>query len=66
MPDAKVKRETTNQTMKNMIQIIRRVRRPATPVYQQLELPLRGARLSREDCHILAELRKLREQLAKA
>ncbi len=37
-----------------------------TPVHQQLELPLAGSHLTRDEAGFLIEIRKLREQLAKA
>jgi hypothetical protein len=35
-------------------------------VVEQLELPLAGARLTRDEANLLAELRRLREELARA
>ncbi|HEY5792267.1 MAG TPA: hypothetical protein VIS74_03150 [Chthoniobacterales bacterium] len=52
--------------MKTFTQFIRRIRRPRPTFYQQLELPLRGSRLTRDDVFVLGELQRLREQLAKA
>ncbi|MFV0416381.1 MAG: hypothetical protein ACK5NG_08460 [Chthoniobacterales bacterium] len=46
--------------------LIKKLRRPATPVYQQLELPLGGVSLSREDSKIVLELRRIRESLARS
>lgn len=51
--------------MKTFTQIIRRIRRPQPRFYQQLELPLRGSRLTRDDVYVLGELERFREQLAK-
>ncbi len=50
--------------MKPFVSILRSLRRPAPPVYQQLELPLGGVRLNREEWQLVGELRRLREQLA--
>lgn len=52
--------------MKPFLSILRSLRRPSRPVYQQLELPLGGIRLSEEEWQIVGELRRLREALARS
>lgn len=52
--------------MKPFTSILRSLRRPVRPVYQQLELPLGGVRLNREEWQLLGELRRLREDLARS
>jgi hypothetical protein len=52
--------------MKPFLSILRSLRRPTPPVYQQLELPLGGIRLKREEWEIVGELRRLRENLARS
>ncbi len=54
--------------MKTLTQLFRNMstRRPSRPVFQQLELPLGGIRLGREDASVVYELRKIRESLARA
>jgi len=51
--------------MKSIRNILWNSRRP-NPVHQQLELPLAGSHLTRDEAGFLIEIRKLREQLAKA
>lgn len=55
-----------NSIMKNIRNILWNTTRKARPVHQQLELPLIGARITRDEAGFLVEIRKLREQLAKA
>ncbi len=53
--------------MKNNIQnFIANITRKTRPVCQQLELPLPGSRLTRDEANFLLEIRRMREQLAKA
>jgi len=53
--------------MKNSIQnFISNITRKSRPVCQQLELPLPGSRLTRDEADFLVEIRRMREQLAKA
>jgi hypothetical protein len=52
--------------MKNIQTLIRSMTRKTRPVCQQMELPLPGSRLTRDEVYFLAEIRRLREQLAKA
>lgn len=52
--------------MKNIPSFFRTVTRKTRPVCQQLELPLPGSRLTRDEASFLVEIRRLREQLAKA
>ena len=50
--------------MKNIQTFFRNVTRKTRPVHQQLELPLPGSRLTRDEASFLIEIRRLREQLA--
>jgi hypothetical protein len=52
--------------MKNIQSLFRNVTRKTRPVCQQMELPLPGSRLTRDEVSFLLEIRRLREQLAKA
>lgn len=52
--------------MKTIRDMIWNATRKPRPVHQQLELPLAGSRVTRDELGFLLELRKLREQLAKA
>jgi len=52
--------------MTSIRQLMRSIERASRPVYQQLEFPLAGIRLGREECRIVLELRRLREQLARS
>jgi hypothetical protein len=52
--------------MKNIRTILMNVTRKSRPVFQQMELPLPGSRLTRDEAGFLVEIRRLREQLAKA
>lgn len=61
MPAIKV-----NGNMKNIQTILTNFTRKNRPVFQQMELPLPGSRLTRDEVGFLVEVRRLREQLAKA
>ena len=61
MVGAKVK-----PVMKNIRSIINNITRKSRPVCQQMELPLPGSRLTRDEANFLVEIRQLREQLARA
>lgn len=52
--------------MKTIRQIIRNVTHKSRPVFQQLELPLPGSRLTRDEAGFILEIRRLRERLAEA
>ena len=52
--------------MKNIQSILSSITRKTRPVVQQLELPLPGSRLTRDEASFLVEIRRMREQLAKA
>jgi hypothetical protein len=52
--------------MKNIQSLFRNVTRKTRPVVQQMELALPGSRLTRDEASFLVEIRRLREQLAKA
>ena len=52
--------------MKNIRTIISNITRKSRPICQQMELPLPGSRLTRDEAHFLVEIRQLREQLARA
>ena len=52
--------------MKNIRSIINNITRKSRPVCQQMELPLPGSRLTRDEANFLVEIRQLREQLARA
>ncbi len=53
--------------MKNNLQnFLAHITRKTRPVCRQLELPLPGSRLTRDEANFLLEIRRLREQLAKA
>lgn len=52
--------------MKNIQSFISNFSRKSRTVTQQLELPLPGSRLTRDEANFLVEIRRLREQLAKA
>jgi len=58
MPHGKV-----NPVMKNIRNIIWNNTRKAHTVVQQLELPLPGSRLTRDESNFLGEIRRMREQL---
>lgn len=55
-----------NPVMKNIQSFISNFSRKSRPVAQQMELPLPGSRLTRDEANFLVEIRRLREQLAKA
>jgi hypothetical protein len=51
--------------MKSLTRLLQReLRRTVRPVYQQLELPLGGVKLGKEDWATVMELGKLRASLA--
>lgn len=52
--------------MKNIRTILTNMTRKSRPVFQQMELPLPGSRLTRDEAGFLGELRRLRAQIAKA
>jgi len=52
--------------MKNIRSILSNLTRKSRPVCQQMELPLPGSRLTRDEASFLVEIRRMREQLAKA
>jgi len=52
--------------MKNIRSIFTSLTRKSRPIFQQLELSLPGSRLTRDEAGFLVELRRLREQIAKA
>lgn len=52
--------------MKNIRNIITNLTRKSRPVCQQMELPLPGSRLTRDEVSFLVEIRRMREQLARA
>lgn len=52
--------------MKTFSSFFRSTARKSRPVVQQLELALPGSRLTRDEASFLVEIRRLREQLAKA
>ena len=50
--------------MKTINALLKTLRNPHNVVYQQLELPLSGRRLTRNEERTLVRLRRLRERLA--
>ncbi len=52
--------------MKALNDLLRSLRAQHGPVYQQLELPLSGRKLTRHEERTLVRLRRLRERLATA
>ncbi len=52
--------------MKNLASFLMKATRKSRPVLQQLELPLPGSRLTREESGFLVEIRRMRDHLAKA
>ena len=52
--------------MKNIQSFITGFTRKNRPVVQQLELPLPGSRLTRDEADFLVQIRRLRQQLAQA
>lgn len=52
--------------MKNIKSLLTSFTRKTRPVCQQMELPLPGSRLTRDEVYFLQEIRRLREHLAKA
>lgn len=52
--------------MKPFTTLLKALRNPHSVVYQQLELPLSGRRLTRNEERTLVRLRRLRERLATA
>jgi len=54
------------RVMKNIRSLITNITRKTRPVCQQMELPLPGSRLTRDEASFLVEIRRMREQLAKA
>jgi len=60
MPSGKVKR-----VMKNIQNLLwNRNRKSRRTVHEQLELPLPGSRLTRDEIGILGELRRVREEIS--
>jgi len=51
--------------IKSLRSILWNPKRPARPIYQQLELKLPASKLSRGDIEVLAGLRRIREELAR-
>ena len=51
--------------MKSIRKMIWDARRPARPVYHQLELHLPASKLSRTDLEVIEALRRLREDLSR-
>lgn len=51
--------------MKSIRKMIWDTRRPARPVYRQLELHLPVSKLSRTDLEVIEALRRLREELSR-
>jgi hypothetical protein len=52
--------------MKTVQTLLRSITRKSRPVCRQMELPLPGSQLTRDEVSFLQEIRRLREQLAKA
>lgn len=52
--------------MKTINALLKSLRAQQTPVYTQLELPLSGRRLTRNEERTILRLRRLRERLATA
>ncbi|MGH8048581.1 MAG: hypothetical protein ACREKL_15180 [Chthoniobacterales bacterium] len=52
--------------MKTIHALLKSLRTEIRPVYQQLELPLSGRKLTRREERTLVQLRRLRERLAMA
>lgn len=52
--------------MKTINDLLKSLRNQTCPVYQQLELPLSGRRLTRHEERTILRLRRLRERLATA
>lgn len=50
--------------MKTIHALLKSLRNETRPVYQQLELPLSGRKLTRNEERTLVQLRRLRERLA--
>ena len=50
--------------MKSVRHLILKITRKSSPITQQLELPLAGSQLTRDEAHFLRRIRQLREQLA--
>jgi len=51
--------------IKSLRKMIWNARRPARPVYQQLELHLPVSKLTRTDLEVIEGLRRLREELSR-
>lgn len=51
--------------IKSLRKMIWNARRPARPVYQQLELHLPASKLTRTDLEVIEGLRRLREELSR-
>ena len=52
--------------MKNIQNYLTQLTRKGRPVVQQMELPLPGSRLTRDENNFLGEIRRLRAQLQMA
>jgi len=52
-----------SRVMKNIRTILMNAGRKTRPVAQQLELPLPGSRLTRNEASFLVQIRQLREEL---
>jgi hypothetical protein len=50
--------------MKNLRNLILKVTRKSRPVCRQMELPLPGSRLTRDEVGFLREIRQVRERIA--
>jgi len=50
--------------MKNIRHLILKVTRKSRPVSRQMELPLPGSRLTRDEVSFLREIRQIREHIA--
>ena len=53
-----------NSVMKNIRHLILKVTRKSRPVSRQMELPLPGSRLTRDEVSFLRQIRQIREQIA--
>jgi hypothetical protein len=50
--------------MKNIHRLILKVTHKSRPVSRQMELPLPGSRLTRDEISFLRQIRQIREQIA--
>ena len=50
--------------MKSITELLKNLRKESVVTYRQMELPLAGARLSRDQARVVMELRKIRQRLA--